>query len=107
MVLCRGLPEQVTDLKIRLGVLLEPILLMIIADKREQLIQQAGARHAVAQPRLIGGQHEQHFVDQQLRIVRVVGAAQAEEQVDLVDAGKVPGVGTAILLPADAIVRTE
>ena len=58
VVLRRGLPEQVADLEVGTGVLLKPIRMAILTDQRQQLIQQARARHAVAQSRLIGRQHE-------------------------------------------------
>src|ERR1700733_586071 len=103
VVLCRRLAEQVADLEVSAGVLLKPIRMLVVVDKGQQLIQQARSRHTVAQPRLIGRQHEQHFVDQQLCIIGVVGAAQPQEQVDLVDTGKVPGVCTTIFLPADTV----
>ena len=53
VVLCRRLPEQIADLEVRARVLLKPIREFMVVGKGQQLIQQAGSRHAVAQPRLI------------------------------------------------------
>ena len=103
VMLRRGLPEQIAHLEIGPGVLLKPIRSGVLVDKGQQFVQQAGARHAVAQPRLVGRQHEQHLVHQQLRVVRIVGAAQPEQQVDFVDAGEIAGIGAAVFLSTDAI----
>ena len=69
----------------------------------EKLVEEAPPPHAVAQARLIRREHEEHLLDQELRVVRIVAAAEAEEQVDLVDAREVARVRAAILLPADAV----
>ena len=75
----------------------------MLVDEQQQLVEQAAMRHALPEPRLVGGQHEQHLVDEELRIIGIARAAEAEQQVDLVDAGKIAGIGAAIDLAADAV----
>ena len=58
---------------------------------------------AVPQALLVLGPHEEHLLDQELRVVRVVPAAEPEQEVDLVDAGEVAGVRPAVLLAPDAV----
>ena len=73
------------------------------SDRFEELVEEAPPAHAVAQARLVLGTHEQHLLDEELRVVRVVPAAEPEEQVDLVDAREVAGVRAAVLLAPDAV----
>ena len=103
MVLHGRLSEQAAHLEERGGVGLKPVLARTRVDHREELVHQAAVGHARAQARLILGQHEQHLVDEQLRVVRIAGPAQAEQEIEFVDAGEVPGVGAAILLPAHPV----
>src|SRR5688500_16548343 len=98
-----GLAEQVADFEEGAGAALEPIGSRMRASEGEQLVEQAAMRHAIAEARLVGGEHEQHLVDEKLRVIRIASAAEAKQQIDLVDAGKIAGVGAAIDLAADAV----
>src|SRR5688572_4711737 len=98
-----GLAVEVADFEEGAGAALEPIGSRMGASEGEQLVEQAAMRHAIAQTRLIGGEHEQHLVNEKLRVIRIAGAAEAKQQINLVDAGKIAGIGAAINLAADAI----
>ena len=81
----------------------EPLPVAALVRRVEELVEEAPPAHAVAQARLVLGTHEQHLLDEELRVVRVVPAAEPEEQVDLVDAREVAGVRAAVLLAPDAV----
>src|SRR5688572_32673441 len=103
MMLRGGLAVEVADLEEGAGAALEPIGARMRAGEGEQLVEQAAMRHAIAETRLIGGQHEQHLVDEKLRVIGIASAAEAKQQIDLIDAGKIAGIGAAINLAPHAI----
>ncbi len=75
----------------------------MLRGEKQQLVEQAPVGHAVAKPSLVRRQHEEHLVDEETRVIGVARAAEPEQEVDLVDAREVAGVGTAIDLTADVI----
>src|SRR5262245_20439620 len=81
----------------------EPFRLSAPGERIEELVEEARAPEAISEARLVLGPHEEHLVDEELRVVRVVPSTQPEQQVDLVDAGEVAGVRAAVLQTADAI----
>src|SRR6185437_3099516 len=103
VVLGRSFSEEVADPEKRARIALKPGGACMLCQQLEQLIEQAPTRHAILQPRLIRRQHEEHLVDQELSVVRVVRAAEAEQQIDLVDPGEVPSISAAVLLTAHTI----
>src|SRR5918997_705939 len=103
MVLRGGLAVEVAEFEEGAIAALEPIGARMHGSEAEQLVEQAAMRHAIAKTRLIGGEHEQHLVDEQLRVIGIASAAEAKQQIDLIDAGKIAGIGAAINLAADAV----
>ena len=49
----------------------------LVVERVEELVEEAPPPHAVAQAGLIGGEHEEHLLHEELRVVRVVSAAEA------------------------------
>ena len=85
------------------GVASEPLGAGALVDRVEELIEEAPTTQTVAQALLVGGVQEEHLLHEQLRVVRVVPAAEAQQQVDLVDPGEVAGVRSPVFLAPDAI----
>jgi hypothetical protein len=78
VVMLGGVPaEQIADLQVGEGIPAEPVGAGMFVHQFQQFIQQAGVSHAFAQAQLVRGQHEGHLVDQQVGVVRIIGAAQA------------------------------
>ena len=88
MVLPCRLAEEVAHLQERARIRLEPVLVGVLVGKQQQFVEQAAVRHAFPEPRLVGGEQEQHLVDQQLRVIGIARRAKAKQQVDFVDARK-------------------
>ena len=59
-------------------VFLKPVLSAMLVDVIQETVHQALPPHAVTQGKLIFRTHKQKLVDQQLRVVGVVRAAQTE-----------------------------
>ena len=82
---------------------LEPVTAAARLERVEELVEEAPTPHAVPQARLVGREHEEHLVHEELRVVRIVSATEAEQQVDLVDAREVTRIRAPVLRAADAV----
>ena len=104
VVVLRGdLAVLLAHAKERRGVALEPLRAAALVERVEELVEEASAPQAVAQALLVLRTHEEHLVDEELRVVRVVPATEAEEQIDLVDAREVARIRAAVLLTTHAV----
>ncbi len=85
------------------GVAPEPGLFLRLWRAFKKNREEIPPPHGVAQGRLILRPHEQHLVDEKLRIIGIVRLAKPRQEIDLVDAGEIAGVCAAIFLAPDPI----
>ena len=78
-MLDRGVAMRLADLQERARIRFEPFPIRRRRRGREELVEQGHVDQARAEALLVLGDHEQHLVDEKLRIARIVGAAEAEQ----------------------------